>query len=490
MSAALLILVPLLPALAALALFVIRAETLARLLNIGTSAAMLAASLALALSPAPRQAGFLAADGLSLFFLLLSAFIGATSSLFSDGYLALERRAGRLSARGRRLYHAMFQGLMASLALALLADGTGMMWFGIELGTLSAVLIVGLYRTPAALEAAWKYFILGSVGIALALFGTILLYLAAAPVVGEGSAAMRWDVLLAHARAFDPGLMDLAFVFLFLGYGTKAALVPLHAWLADAHAEGPTPVSAVLSGLLLNVAFYAIIRFKGIFNANPAALAPQPIMIGLGLLSLLFAALMLYRRRDLKRFFAYSSIEHMGLLAFGFGLGGAAANFAALWHLLMHGLTKSALFFLTGRLAQLRGSQKIADLGGLTATHPRLGVPLAIGMLAIAGLPPFGLFASEFLLISATLRTATAWLALPLLLGLLLAAGALLLRLGALAFPTSAAVPAPAQRGGARETSWRTVGPALLHLALVLWAGLAMPGRLAAWLDALARGIG
>lgn len=486
MTALLLFLLPGLPALSALLLFAAPSETLARFLNIGTSGVMLAASLALALTPAPRHALFLAADDLSLFFLLLSTFIGMTSSLFSDGYLAHERRAGRLSARERRLYHAMFQGLMASLALALLADGTGLMWFGVELGTLSAVLIVGLYRTPASLEAAWKYFILGSVGIALALFGTILLYLASAAVVGEGSAAMRWDVLLAHAKDFDRRLMDLAFVFLLLGYGTKASLVPLHAWLPDAHAEGPTPVSAVLSGLLLNVAFYAIIRFKGIFNASPAALAPQPIMIALGLLTLLFAALMLFRRRDLKRFFAYSSVEHMGLLAFALGIGGASANFAALWHLLMHGLTKSALFFLTGRLAQLHGSQKIADLTALTETHPALGVSLVLGMLAIAGFPPFGLFASEYLLFRATLA-AQAWLALPLLGGLLLAAAALLLRLGTLAFPSPGALPAsPA----ARPSSWRTVLPAWLHFGLVLWAGLAMPGPIAAWLGTLARGIG
>lgn len=486
MTSALLLLIPALPALAALCLFLVPSEAFARFLNIGTSGIMLAATLALALTPAPRHVLFLAADGLSLLFLLLSAFIGLTSSLFSDGYLAHERRSGRFSARQRQLYHAMFQGLMASLALALLADGTGMMWFGIELGTLSAVLIVGLYRTPAALEAAWKYFILGSVGIALALFGTILLYLAAAPVVGGGSAAMRWDTLLAEARAFDPRLMDLAFIFLLLGYGTKAALVPLHAWLPDAHAEGPTPISAVLSGLLLNVAFYAIIRLKGVFNANPAAFAPQPVMIGLGLTTLLFAAVMLYRRRDLKRFFAYSSIEHMGLLAFAVGLGGAAANFAALWHLLMHGLTKSALFFLTGRLAQLRGSQKIADLTGLTATHPALGVPLVIGMLAIAGFPPFGLFASEFLLFNATLRV-SAWLALPLLAGLLTAAAALLLRLGTLAFPTPAP---PAGAPSPHSSSWSTIAPVLLHLGLVLWAGIAMPEPFAAWLDALARGIG
>src|SRR5690606_30695068 len=191
-----------------------------------------------------------------------------------------------------------------------------------ELATLTTVLMVGIYRTPAALEAAWKYFILGSVGIALALFGTILVYLAAGAVVGEGMEAMAWSVLVGHAAALDSGLLNLAFVFLLLGYGTKVGLAPLHAWLPDAHAEGPTPISAVLSGLLLNVALYALLRFKMLMAVNPAAIAPGPLMVTLGLVSLIFAAFMLYRRRDIKRMFAYSSIEHMGIIVFAFGMGG------------------------------------------------------------------------------------------------------------------------------------------------------------------------
>ena len=216
--------------------------------------------------------------------------------------------------------------------------------------------MVGIYRTHEALEAAWKYFILGSVGIALALFGTILVYMAARPVIGEGGDAMVWTTLIDKASSFSPELLNVAFVFLLLGYGTKVGLAPLHAWLPDAHAEGPTPISAVLSGLLLNVALYALLRFKMLLAVNPGALAPGPLMITLGLLSLIFAAFMLYRRRDIKRMFAYSSIEHMGIIVFAFGMGGPLANFAGLLHMVMHSLTKSAIFFAVGHIAQAKGN--------------------------------------------------------------------------------------------------------------------------------------
>ena len=255
--------------------------------------------------------------------------------------------------------------------LALLSNNIGVMWVAIELATLTTVVMVGIYRTHAAIEAAWKYFILASVGIALALFGTILVYMAAEPVMGAGLNAMVWTDLVARAASLEPAMLNLAFVFLLLGYGTKIGLFPLHAWLPDAHAEGPTPITAVLSGLLLNVALYALLRCKMLLAGNPEALAPGPLMIGMGLVSLLFGAFMLYRRRDIKRLFAYSSIEHMGLITFAFGLGGPIANFAGLLHMALHSLTKSAIFFAVGDISQVKGTQKIADMGGLTTTNPR-----------------------------------------------------------------------------------------------------------------------
>jgi hydrogenase-4 component F len=287
---------------------------------------------------------------------------------------------------------------------------------------------------------------------------------------------MAWNVLVANAHAFDPAILNLAFVFLLLGYGTKVGLVPLHAWLPDAHAEGPTPISAVLSGLLLNVALFAVLRFKSIMSANPAALAPGPLMVTLGLVSVVFAALMLYRRQDIKRLFAYSSIEHMGIITFAFGMGGTLANFAGLLHMALHSLTKSAIFFCVGHVAQVKGTQRMADIRGLTVSHPTLGWSLGLGVVAIAGLPPMGLFMTEFLIVTSTFSRAPL-LAIILGLALLVGLGALLLRLNGLAFGE------PDGRDDPTRASFLPVG---LHLGLVLVAGIWLPPSLVAWFQYVA----
>src|SRR5262247_2655083 len=381
----------------------------------------------------PQPGPYLLVDDLNNVFIVLTTFVGFTTSVFSASYIGHEIDIGRLTPRFLRFYHAMYQLLMFAMNLALVANNIGMMWVAIELATLTTVMMVGIYRTHEALEAAWKYFILGSVGIALALFGTILVYMAARPSVGEGLDAMTWTILIERASAFDPALLNVAFVFLLLGYGTKVGLAPVHAWLPDAHAEGPTPISAVLSGLLLNVALYAVLRFKMVLAANPVAIAPGPLMMALGLVSLIFAGFMLYRRRDIKRMFAYSSIEHMGLITFAFGMGGPLANFAGLLHMSMHSLTKSAIFFAVGHISQAKGTQKLADIRGLTVSHPVLGWGLVLGVVAIAGLPPLGIFMSEFLIVSSTFARQPL-LAMLVAFGLLVAFGALLLRLNEAAF--------------------------------------------------------
>ena len=396
--------------------------------------------------------------------------------MFSATYIAHELETGHLTPVYLRFYHAMYQTLMFAMNLALLANNVGLMWVAVELATLTTVLMVGIYRTPQALEAAWKYFILGSVGIALALFGTILVYLASSAVLGEGLEAMAWSVLVERASAFDPALLNLAFVFLLLGYGTKVGLVPLHAWLPDAHAEGPTPISAVLSGLLLNVALFAVLRFKMVMSANERALAPGPLMVTLGLISVVFASFMLYRRHDIKRMFAYSSIEHMGIISFAFGMGGPLANFAGLLHMIMHSLTKSAIFFAVGHIAQVKGTQKMADIRGLTHSHPVLGWGLVVGVIAIMGLPPMGLFMSEFLILSSTFSRRPV-LAVVLALGLLIALGALLRHLNGLAFGDAHGSDAPARA---------SFVPMFTHLALVLAAGIFLPTPLVSWFQNVA----
>ncbi len=448
-------------------------------LNVGISALSFAGGLLL-LVQRPVPGRYLLVDDLNLVFILLGSFVGLTTSLFSASYIGHELATGRLTPVRVRFYHSMFQLMAFGMNVALLANNIGLMWVALELATLTTVMMVGLYRTHAAIEAAWKYFILGSVGIALALFGTILIYVAGRPVTAIGSDGMVWTVLMAHANGLDPALLNIAFVFLLLGYGTKVGLVPMHAWLPDAHAEGPTPISAVLSGLLLNVALCALLRFKMLLASTPGAIAPGPLMIAFGLLSLLFAGLMLYGRRDIKRLFAYSSIEQMGLIAFSFGLAGPLGNFAGLLQMAMHSLTKSAIFFSVGHVAQAKGTQRIGEMGGLTQTHPLLGWTLVAGVTAIAGLPPFGVFTSEFLIVSTSFARQPV-LAVLVVLGLLISLGALMLRLLAIGFG------APS---GHNEPVRASSVPIMAHLALVLVAGVWLPPPLVGWFQHVAALLG
>jgi hydrogenase-4 component F len=469
----------LIPALAAVLLAVLPGYKLTARLNVLAAFATFATSVSLFFVK-PTSGPYLLVDDLNKVFIVLTTFVGFTTALFSASYIGHEIETGKLTPRFVRFYHAMYQVLMFGMNLALVANNIGLMWVAIELATLSTVLMVGIYRTHEALEAAWKYFILGSVGIGLALFGTILVYMAAQPVVGEGLNAMVWTVLMTKAGHFDSALLDVAFVFLLLGYGTKVGLVPLHAWLPDAHAEGPTPISAVLSGLLLNVALYALLRFKMLLALNPGAIAPGPLMVIMGLVTCLFAAFMLYRRRDIKRLFAYSSIEHMGIIVFAFGMGGPLANFAGLLHMTMHSLTKSAIFFSVGHISQVKGTQKMADMGGLTVTHPVLGWGLVLGVVAIAGLPPLGIFMSEFLVVTSTFAREP-WLATLLGLGILIALGGLFRHLNAVAFGAPRGPAAPAKA---------SYVPMFAHLAIVLMAGIYLPPALVIGFENVARLLG
>jgi hydrogenase-4 component F len=469
----------LIPAAAVVILALIPGYRVTARLNVLASLLTFAAALLL-LGWRPPPGPFLLVDDVNVVFIVLNTLVGFTTSVFSASYIAHELETGRLTPVSLRFYHAMYQGMMGAMNLALLANNVGLMWVAVEFATLTTVLMVGVYRTHEALEAAWKYFILGSVGIALALFGTIVVYLAGRAVVGEGLDAMAWTVLVREAPAFDPALLNLAFVFLLLGYGTKVGLAPVHAWLPDAHAEGPTPISAVLSGLLLNVALFALLRFRMVMAGNPQTLAPGPLMVAMGLASLLFASFMLYRRHDIKRLFAYSSIEHMGIITFAFGMGGPLANFAGLLHMTMHSLTKSAIFFAVGHVAQAKGTQKLADIRGLTETHPVLGWGLLMGVFAIAGMPPMGVFMSEFLVVSSTFARQPL-IAIPLVLGLLVAFGALLLQASRIAF---------GEAHGSREPVQASYLPMFAHLSLVLLGGIYVPAPVVDWFQHVAHLLG
>jgi hydrogenase-4 component F len=420
-------------------------------------------------------------DPFNVFLVTLTAFVGLTTSLFSRPYMRIERDHGRVSARQLRLYHSMYQLFMATMLIALTTNNLGLMWVAMEAATLSTVLLVTLYRTPAALEAGWKYFILCGVGIAQALFGTILLYFAAEKVLGSsGVDALLWTHLNAVKGQLEPAVLSLAFVFLLVGYGTKVGLAPLHNWLPDAHAEGPTPISAVLSGLLLNVAIYAVVRCKVLVEGSLGTALPSRMLMGFGLLSVVLASLFLWRQRDIKRLFAYSSIEHMGIITFAFGMGGAVANFAALLHMTVHSLTKSAIFFTVGHAVQKSGSQQMEDIRGLVTTNPTIGWGLMLGSLAILGMPPFGVFASEFLILTTAMKQQP-WATPILLLALAVAFAAIFGRVQPMVFgetklPRLAHPPA--------------LLPVFVHLLLVLLLGLYIPPYLADWYRAAAKLIG
>ena len=419
-------------------------------------------------------------DPLNVFLVTLTAFVGFTTSLFSRPYMRTERDHGRMTPGRLRLYHSMFQVFMFTMLLALTTNNMGILWVAMEAATLATVLLVSVYRTAASLEAAWKYFILCGVGIAQALFGTILLYFAAERVLGAQGDALLWTHLDLVKHQLEPAIMSLAFVFLLVGYGTKVGLVPLHNWLPDAHAEGPTPISAVLSGLLLNVALYAVIRCKVLADGALASRFAGNMMMGFGLLSVVAAAFFLSRQRDIKRMFAYSSIEHMGLITFAFGMGGPIANFAGLLHMTVHSLVKSGIFFAVGHATQKAGTQVMEDIRGLLRTNPTVGWGLMIGTLAILGMPPFGVFASEFLILTTAMRE-HAWATPLLLLALGVAFAAIFSRVQPMVFGETVLKRLPHQPA---------LAPVFIHLGLAFMLGLYVPPYLARWYHQAARLLG
>jgi hydrogenase-4 component F len=444
------------------------------------AAAAMLVTRVIAGGPLEALDGQLFVDSLNVFLVALTAFVAMTTAFFSRPYMRIEREHGRVSAAGMRLYHSMYQLFSFTMLLVLVTNNLGVMWVAMEAATLTTVLLVALYRTHASLEAAWKYFILCGVGIAQALFGTILVYFAAERVLGPGVGSLLWTNLDSVKGQLEPTVMSIAFVFLLVGYGTKVGLVPLHNWLPDAHAEGPTPISAVLSGLLLNVALYALIRFKVLTDGALAAPFAGQLLMGFGLASVAVAAFFLSRQRDIKRMFAYSSIEHMGLVTFAFGMGGPVASFAGLLHMTVHSLTKSAIFFTVGHAAQKSGTQEMAAIRGLARLSPTVGWGLMLGTVAILGLPPFGVFASEFLILT-TAMAEHAWAAPILLVSLGVSFAAIFGRVQPMVFGDPSASRLPHRPA---------LVPVFAHLAIVLMLGLYIPPYLAEWYRQAARLIG
>lgn len=419
-------------------------------------------------------------DPLNVFLVTLTAFVGLTTAIFSRPYMRVERDHGKMTPPRLRLYHSMYQLFSCTMLVALMTNNMGMLWVAMEAATLTTVLLVSVYRTAASLEAAWKYFILCGVGIAQALFGTVLLYMAAEKVVGAEGGALLWTNLDAVKGHLDPTIITLAFAFLFIGYGTKVGLVPLHNWLPDAHAEGPTPVSAVLSGLLLNVALYAVLRCKVLTDGALGTPLAGRLMMAFGLVSVVAAAFFLLRQKDVKRMFAYSSIEHMGLITFAFGLGGPIATYAGLLHMTVHSLIKSAIFFTVGHAAQKAGTQIMEEIRGLIKVSPTVGWGMMLGSLAILGMPPFGVFASEFLILTTAMRDQP-WATPLLLLALGVAFAAVFSRVQPMVFGDTSVKPLAHPPA---------LLPVFVHLGLGLMLGVYIPPYLDAWYRQAARMVG
>ena len=339
--------------------------------------------------------GLLRADALTVTMLIVIGVVGTLATWASIGYVDAELAHGHTDATGARLYGVLTPAFLAAMVVAVCANNIGIVWVAIEATTVVTAFLVGHRRTRTALEATWKYVIICSVGIAVAFLGTVLLYFAAQRAGAPAAQALNLDVLAAHAGGLDPGVARLAGGLLLIGYGAKAGLFPFHTWLADAHSQAPAPVSALMSGVLLSVAFSVLIRIKPIIDAAAGPGFLRAGLVVLGLATLLIAALMLTVTGDVKRMLAYSSMENMGLIAIAAAAGTTLAIAALLLHVLAHGIGKTVLFLAGGQLQAARGSTAIADITGVVRRSRLVGVSFAVGLMVLLGLPPFAMFASE-----------------------------------------------------------------------------------------------
>lgn len=406
----------------------------------------------------------LRADGLSALLMVCVAAVACLVLFLSPGF----GRETQFSTSQLRRYQFFINLFIFSMLLAVSANNVGVMWVAIEATTIFSALLIPITRTKASVEASWKYILICSVGIALAFAGTVLGYFDFVTLSGPVENALNWPVLLASAPSLHPEVMKLAFVFLLVGYGTKAGVAPMHTWLPDAHSEAPTPLSATMSGVLLAVALYAILRWKVVVDATIADGYTDKLLIALGLLSLVVASFSLVLSRNYKRLLAYSSIEHTGLMCLGLALGPLGV-FAAMLHLINHTAAKSMTFLLAGRILHRYHTTQIKDVSGLLKTMPGTASMLTVGMLAIIGLPPFGLFISEFALIRAGFVTGHPWLMGAVLVLLAVAFVAIIRHLNRMLY---GAPPGDVVVG--EKASWSLTLLAL-NVAVLITLGLALP---------------
>jgi len=353
-------------------------------------------------SPIEMMKGMLYMDALSGYIMALVIFLGLASAIYSIGYLEHELNVGLTDITGMRRYYALLHLFIFTMLLVTVANNLALMWIAIEATTIvSAVLIgLGFTKRQLAIEAAWKYIILCTVGITFALLGTFITYYASTTVMGtEG--ALNWTTLKGIAGKLNPSTMKLAFIFVIVGYGTKAGLAPVHNWLPDAHSQAPSPISALLSGILLNTAFYGIIRFVSIVEPSTGSAFTGNLLILFGIISIGISSIFILVQDNYKRLLAYSSIEHMGIISLGVGIGGHVGLYGAFLHILNHAISKPLMFFASGKIQSHYGSTRIENVSGVLSSMPLLGILTFIGALSLAGTPPFNIFLSEFTILKA-----------------------------------------------------------------------------------------
>lgn len=402
-----LFLIILIPILAAAASFLVKKESVALnfLAKLSSSIELAVSFIAIASvvgSVYLSETSYLALDSFGAILVMIVAVIGFAASWYSTGYLDEEVKKGIIGFHRVRQYFILLHLFLAAMFFAIITTNPILMWIAIEATTLSTAFLISFYNKPSAMEAAWKYLIINSVGLLLAFFGTLLfLY----PAFASGQHGLiNWQSILASAGSFDPFVAKIAFIFILIGYGTKVGLVPMHTWLPDAHSKAPVPISALLSGVLLNVAFLGLLRFKVVVDLAIGAGFSQSLLIFFGILSIVVAAFIIFVQKNYKRLLAYSSIEHMGIAALGFGFGGAGI-FAALLHMIYHSLAKSVLFLSAGNVFLKYSTTKIGKVRGALSVLPVTGVVFLMGFLAITGVPPFGTFLTEFSILSAGIKS-------------------------------------------------------------------------------------
>lgn len=353
-------------------------------------------------SPLMTLNGNLYMDGLSAYIMSLVIFLGIASSAYSIGYIAHEFQIGLIDLKGLRRYYALLHLFIFTMLLVTVSNNLALLWIAVEATTIVSAVLIGLGYTkrPMAIEAAWKYVILCTVGITFALLGTFITYYASTGVTGP-KGLLLWTDLKTIAQKLNPATMKLAFIFILVGYGTKAGLAPVHNWLPDAHSEAPSPISALLSGILLNTAFYGIMRFVSIVEPSTGEVFTGNLLILFGLISIGISTIFILVQENYKRLLAYSSIEHMGIISLGIGIGGFAGLYGSLLHILNHALAKPLMFFTSGKIQAYYGSTRIERVSGVLSSMPFLGILTFIGALSLSGTPPFNIFLSEFTILKA-----------------------------------------------------------------------------------------